>query len=149
LNHVHSRPDLVPDAVARDGRWIRRRRCETRRYRWCVSAANLKRQIRGSERSWNCVGGKPAGSDRYVVTPARGHGLGIVWNSRNVLKVIFFSGDPYGNTETTARLFKSKQCGVRNPAPRRGSDGATDRPSGARQRTPSGQGGHDKIWRST
>src|SRR6476620_4274029 len=60
-----------------------------------------------------------------------------------------FSGGAHGNTETTHRLFKSKQSAVRNPAPRRGNDGAKDRASGTRQRTASGESGDAEIWRST
>jgi MFS family permease len=68
----------------------------------------VKRKIRTSERSWNCVGGKSAGSDHNFRSPSRGHGFPIVWNSRGGRKVIFFSVGAHGNTETTARLFRSK-----------------------------------------
>jgi len=61
LNHVHARPAFVPNAVARDSRWIRRRHCETGRDIRRFSAANLERQIRCSERSWNCVDGQAVG----------------------------------------------------------------------------------------
>src|SRR5947207_15458252 len=49
-------PIFVPDAVARDGRWIRGRRRETRRNVGRFPSANRKRKIRASERSWNGTG---------------------------------------------------------------------------------------------
>src|SRR5206468_9544440 len=98
------------------------------------SAANLKKHVRCSERSWNRVDGQPAGAHRYVIPSARGHDVAIVSNGRDGRKVIFFSGGAYGNIATTDRLLKSAQRGVRNPAPRRSDDGATDRPGRARQR---------------
>src|SRR5262245_27485811 len=39
----------------------------------------------------------------------------------------------HGHTEATVRLFERKQRAVRNPAPPRGSHGATDRASRAHQ----------------
>src|SRR4029453_13855107 len=63
--------------------------------------------------------------------------------------MIPFTGGADGNTETTHRLFESKQSAVRNSSARRGNDGTTHRPSGTRERPASSEGGDAEIWRST
>src|SRR4029077_5134370 len=63
-------------------------------------------------------------------------------------KVILFTGGAYGNIETTHRLFRSKQSSVRNPTPRRGSDGAADRASGTCERPAPSESCDAEIWRS-
>src|SRR5262249_34561004 len=109
-------------------RWIRRRRCKTRRDFWRVSAANFKREIRCFERSWNCIGGEAIWSDCFIFSSARGQGVGVVWGIRGGGGVRFFFRREYGDIEATTRLFRSKQRGVRNPASCRSGNGATDRP---------------------
>src|SRR5205814_7797986 len=116
---------------------------------WAFPSYQSQTKIRGSERPWNRVGCKSAGPDRYLRPPARRHRLAGVWNSRDRRKVILFSGSAYGNTETTDRLFKSKQRAVRNPAPLQDRHSATDRASGTRERPTSGESGDAEIWRST
>jgi len=73
----------IPDAIAGDSRWICRRRCETRRNVGRLPSANLKRKIRGSERSWNCIGCKCAGSNRYLNPRTRGHRVATLPSSRD------------------------------------------------------------------
>jgi hypothetical protein len=75
-------PVLFPTQL-RDSRWIRRRRCETRRNVGRLPSANLKRKIRGSERSWNCIGCKSAGSGRYLNPRTRGHRVATLPSTRD------------------------------------------------------------------
>ena len=85
---------FVPDGIAWNSRWIRRQCWQARSKPRRLSPPDRKTEIWGSDRSWNCVSGKSAGSDRYRRSPARGHRLAGVWNSSDGRKVIRFQRRP-------------------------------------------------------